>query len=79
MVTAADTGDRAAAQVLLEQMTGAHHELALVWADGGHTGSLVGYCLATLGLVLAIVKCSDDRKGFVVLPKRWIVEHLFAR
>ncbi|WP_406494439.1 IS5 family transposase [Streptomyces sp. NBC_00846] len=78
MVTAADTGDRAAAQVLLEQVTDAHHRLALVWADGGYTGSLVEYCLATLALVLAIVKRSDDQKGFVVLPKRWIVEWFFA-
>jgi len=78
MVTAADIGDRAAAQVLLAQVTAAHHRLALVWADGGYTGSLVGYCLAVLALVLAIVKRSDDMRGFVVLPKRWIVERFFA-
>ncbi|WP_419249358.1 transposase [Streptomyces canus] len=78
MVTAADTGDRAAAQVLLEQVADAHHRLALVWADGGYTGPLVEYCLATLALVLATVKRSDDMRGFVVLPKRWIVGRLFA-
>ncbi|MFF8430537.1 transposase [Streptomyces sp. NPDC016566] len=72
MVTAADTGDRAAAQVLLHQVADAHHRLALVWADGGYTGSLVEHCLATLALVLAIVKRSDDMRGFVVLPKRWM-------
>ncbi|MFI1653274.1 hypothetical protein ACH4XT_41030 [Streptomyces avidinii] len=47
-------------------------------ADGGYTGSLVEYCLAALALVLAIVKRSDDMRGFVVLPKRWIVERFFA-
>ncbi|WP_330266671.1 IS5 family transposase [Streptomyces griseorubiginosus] len=78
MVTAADVGDRTAAKVLLEQVAEAHHRLALVWADGGYTGSLVEYCLATFALVLTIVKRSDDQKGFVVLPKRWIVERLFA-
>ncbi|MFH9862155.1 IS5 family transposase [Streptomyces sp. NPDC017202] len=78
MVTAADVGDRTAAKVLLEQVAEAHHRLALVWADGSYTGSLVEYCLATFALVLAIVKRSDDQKGFVVLPKRWIVERLFA-
>ncbi|WP_406436868.1 transposase [Streptomyces sp. NBC_01613] len=56
----------------------AHHRLALIWADGGYTGSLVEYCLATLAPVVAIVKRSDDQKGFVVVPKRWIVERLFA-
>ncbi|MFJ3310772.1 IS5 family transposase [Streptomyces sp. NPDC086549] len=78
MVTAADVGDSAAARVLLEQVADVHHRLALVWADGGYTGSLVEYCLATLALVLAIVKRSDDMHGFVVLPKRLIVERLFA-
>ncbi|PCG81921.1 IS5/IS1182 family transposase [Streptomyces sp. WZ.A104] len=78
MVTAADVGDRTAAKVLLRQVADVHHRLGLVWADGGYTGSLVEYCLATFALVLAIVKRSDDQKGFVVLPKRWIVERLFA-
>jgi transposase len=78
VVTAADTGDRTSAQILLRQVAGAHHLLALVWADGGYTGSLVEYCLAALALVLMIVKRSDDQKGFVVLPKRWIVERFFA-
>ncbi|MFV5998661.1 transposase [Streptomyces sp. NPDC056231] len=74
-----DAGDRAAARVLLHQVADAHHLLALVWADGGYTGSLVEYCLATLALVLVIVKRSDSMRGFVVLPKRWIVERLFAQ
>jgi transposase len=78
MVTAADAGDRAAARVLLEQVVDAHHRLTLIWADGGYAGNLVEYCLATLALVLAIVKRSDDMHGFVVLPKRWIVERFFA-
>ena len=70
MVTAADTGDRAAAQVLLGQVAAAQYQLELVWADGGYTGPLVEYCLAMLALVLAIAKRSDDMRGFVVLPKR---------
>ncbi|MFD3658177.1 IS5 family transposase [Streptomyces sp. NPDC058620] len=78
MVTAADVGDRAAAQVLLAEVAAAHHLLALVRADGGYTGKLVEYSLAVLAVVLAIVKRSDAMRGFVVLPKRWIVERFFA-
>lgn len=78
MVTSADIGDRAAAKVLLDRVTDAHHRLEPVWADGGYTGSLVEHCLAAFALVLAIVKRSDDMRGSVVLPKRWIVERLFA-
>ncbi|MFJ3820522.1 transposase [Streptomyces nodosus] len=77
-VTAADVGDRTAAQVLLARVADARHRLEPVWADGGYTGSLVEHCLAAFALVLAIVKRSDDMRGFVVLPKRWIVERLFA-
>ncbi|GGV50987.1 hypothetical protein GCM10010495_80770 [Kitasatospora herbaricolor] len=62
----------------LPQVATAHHRLALVWADGGYTGNLIKYGLTVLALVLAIVKRSDDMRGFVVLPKRWIVERFFA-
>ncbi|WHM41021.1 transposase [Streptomyces sp. BPTC-684] len=66
VVTAADTGDRASAQVLLRHVADTHHRLELVWADGGYTGSLIEHCLAALALVLLIVKRSDGQKGFVV-------------
>ncbi|MFJ2954657.1 transposase [Streptomyces sp. NPDC087270] len=78
MVTPADTGDRAAAQTLLARVTEAHHRLEMVWADGGYTGGIITHCLTALALVLAIVKRSDDMRGFAVLPKRWIVERFFA-
>ncbi|MFI9243972.1 transposase [Streptomyces sp. NPDC053086] len=39
MATATDVDDRVAAQALLDQVAAAHHLLALVWADGGYTGS----------------------------------------
>jgi transposase len=77
-VAPADTGGRAAVQTLLAQVVGAHHRLELVWADGGYTGSRIECCLTALVLVLSIVKRSDDMRGFVVLPKRWIVERFFA-
>uniref|UniRef100_A0AAU2K1V1 Transposase IS4-like domain-containing protein n=1 Tax=Streptomyces sp. NBC_00049 TaxID=2903617 RepID=A0AAU2K1V1_9ACTN len=65
MVTAADVGDRAAAQVLLTQVTAAHHLLALVLADGGYTGSLAEYCLAALAGQRALPAPSrpEDRRA----------------
>ncbi|MGA5499319.1 hypothetical protein ACPCSP_33930 [Streptomyces cinereoruber] len=50
----------------------------MVRADGGYTGTLVEYGFTVLSLVLAVVKRSDDMRGFVVLPKRWVVERFFA-
>lgn len=51
----------------------------LVWADGGYQGPDLTEWVAQLwGWVWQIVKRNDDQKGFVVLPKRWIVERTFA-
>jgi hypothetical protein len=43
MVTSANVGDHAVAQVLLYQVADGHHLLALIWADGRYTGSLDDY------------------------------------
>ncbi|MFB6963548.1 IS5 family transposase [Streptomyces sp. NPDC056309] len=78
VVTPASTGDRDAAQDLLSRATSRHHRLRRVWADSGYTGMLVGWCATVLNLMLTVIRRSDDHKGFVVLPKRWIVERTFA-
>ena len=78
MVTAADVQDRAAAQPLLERVRARFHRLVLVWADSGYTGILVNWARDTLRLTLQIVKRSDDVSGFVVLPRRWVVERTLS-
>ncbi len=77
-VTAANVGDRDAAVPLLRQLRSLHREIALVWADGGYTGGLVGWAKEKLALTLEVVKRTDDMNGFVVLPRRWVVERTFA-
>jgi putative transposase len=53
--------------------------LALIWADGGYSGSpLAQWLWQTCGWLLEIVKRSDAAQGFVVLPRRWVVERTFA-
>ncbi len=48
-------------------------------ADGGYAGEKLATAIShILDLVIEIIKCSDDAKGFVVLPKRWVVERTFA-
>ncbi|MEY2227048.1 transposase [Streptomyces sp. BF23-19] len=49
-----------------------------MWADGGYAGRLVGLARDALRIALTVVKRSDDTTGFVVLPKRWLVERTFA-
>jgi transposase len=50
-----------------------------IFADGGYQGEATAAAVAALGhWELEIVKRSDTAKGFVVLPKRWIVERSLA-
>jgi transposase len=74
MVTAAGVQDRDAAKPLLQQLRDRFHRITLVWADGGYAGRLVAWAAEKLHLTVQIVKRSDDVTGFVVLPRRWMVE-----
>ena len=50
-----------------------------IWADGGYKAWQVDAAVAMApSLPLATVKRSDDVKGFVVLPRRWVVPERFA-
>ncbi|MET7895131.1 transposase [Streptomyces mirabilis] len=51
-----------------------YREIQLAWAGGGCTGRLVDWARQRLGIILEVVKRSDDLHGFVVLPRRWCVE-----
>lgn len=52
--------------------------LQLIWADGGYRGELVEWVKCKFGWTLEIVERLGDQQGFVLLPKRWIVERTFA-
>ena len=50
-----------------------------VFADGGDAGDKLKDALAPMGeWTLEIIKRSDTAKGFVLLPRRWVVEATFA-
>ncbi|MFD9303179.1 IS5 family transposase [Streptomyces sp. NPDC060048] len=78
LVTAADVTDRDAACGMLERLRVRYRRIRLVWVDGGCTGRLVDWAKETLRLTLEIVKRSDDTAGFVVLPRRWVVERTLS-
>ena len=78
LVTAASVQDRDAARPLLDQLAKACHRVRLVWADGGYAGKLLDWARDTLRMTVQIVKRSDDMTGFVVLPRRWVVERSLA-
>ena len=78
LVTAASVQDRDGARPLLEQLAAACRRVRLVWADGGYAGTLLDWARTRFTITLEIVKRTDDMKGFVVLPRRWVVERTLA-
>ena len=78
IVHAADVQDRDGAKLVLRKLRGLYPRLKLIWADGGYAGKLVEWTRRLGGWVLEIVRRCDDVAGFVILPKRWIVERTFG-
>lgn len=78
-VTAANEQERAQVGELsqqLQQATGGHVEL--VYADQGYTGQEPLFDAAEQGIDLVVVRLPGAKKGFVLLPRRWVVERSIA-
>ena len=54
-------------------MGGLFPRFRLIWADGGYAGQLLTWVKELGHWTLARVQRSDDLKGFVLLPQRWLV------
>jgi putative transposase len=78
IVHSAHWQDRDAARLVLALAYQRFPRLRHVWADGGYAGQLVTWTAGVLGWVVEIVKRSSPAVGFVVLPRRWVVERTFA-
>jgi putative transposase len=75
VVQAGSTQDRDGAKLVLGRLSrGEFSRLELIWADGAYGGELVEWVKRFLGWALEIVKRPKEQKGFVVLPRRWVVE-----
>jgi len=78
-VTPANEQERAQVDELASQVqaiTGATVEVAFV--DQGYTGPEPAQAAAVHGIELIVIKLPEAKKGFVLLPKRWVVERSFA-
>jgi transposase len=75
IVHSAAIQDRDGVGLVLDKTRQRFPWLELIWADGGYNAWQVDAAVAKVPwLRLAIVKRSDDMKGFVALPRRWVVE-----
>ena len=78
-VTAANEQDRAQVGALAEQVQQVTGEtIELVYVDQNYTGEQPAQDAAAQGLQLHVVKLPEAKKGFVLLPRRWVVERSFA-
>ena len=78
-VPPANVQDRAQVQELAQQVqevTGQSLQIAFV--DQGYTGEEPAQAAQAEGLRLEVIKLPEAKKGFILLPRRWVVERSFA-
>ena len=85
IVVAANISEKAGAKLLLAKLKTQAPDVELcsnikkVWVDGGYRGEdLLKYVTDLWQWIWEITLRSDDTKGFVVIPKRWVVERTFS-
>jgi len=79
MVHAASVQEQDGAKWVFERIQGRYPRLRLVWADAGYKVQwLLDWVQATCAWVLEIVSRPEGSKGFVLLPRRWVVERTFG-
>ncbi|WP_331750976.1 IS5 family transposase [Streptomyces globisporus] len=78
MVTPASLSDRDAAKEILFRLRLTHPEITIVWADSAYAGKLVTWAKRRLNLTIKPVSRPKDTSGFIVLPRRWVVERSLA-
>jgi len=80
IVHAADIQDRDGGALVMATLFGMYPFLLKLYADGGYQGSVFSAAVKKIlaQVNIEIVKRSDHAKGFVVLPRRWVVERTFA-
>ena len=78
-VTPADVGDRVAVKRLAADIQDATGDsVRLAYVDQGYTGEAAANAAAAEGMELHVVKLPEAKRGFVLLPRRWVVERPFA-
>jgi transposase len=79
LVTPANAQDRAQVAALaaaVQAVTGQHVDVGFV--DQGSSGDQAAADAAAQGIRLEVVKLEEAKRGFVLLPRRWVIERSFA-
>jgi len=80
IVHAADIQDRDGGAMVMATLFGLYPFLLKLYADGGYQGPVFRNAMKSImaRVDVEIVKRSGQAKGFVLLPKRWVVERTLA-
>ena len=78
LVRDAQISDREGALQLLRLYRADYPDLVLIWGDSHYGGELEDEVQVQYGLTLQPVRKTPGQKGFVVLPRRWVVERTFG-
>jgi transposase len=79
VVTPANEQDRAQVGQLAQAVQAAVEEpVHLAFVDQGYTGEQPAEAAAQEGICLEVIKHHQAKRGFVLLPRRWVVERSFA-
>jgi putative transposase len=78
VVTAANVEDRDGGDLLFLVAPTIAQSLQKLWADQKYRGAFVEWMQEDYAIEVEIVKRDDDQAGFVVLPRRWVVERTLA-
>ncbi|WP_027268711.1 IS5 family transposase [Leptolyngbya sp. PCC 6406] len=82
VVTAASLPERDGARKVLEKMHQVSQwftRLCVIWVDGGYSGNdFMKEIMDRFRWVIEVIKRPDCAQGFVLLPKRWVVERTFG-
>ena len=78
VVHSAGVQDRDGAKRVIQKVRFNSPRLKKLWADGVYAGALETWVRRFTGWELEIVRRNDAKRGFTVLPKRWIVERTFG-
>jgi transposase len=78
-VTPANEQERAqVGELMAETRVVTDGSVELAFVDEGYTGDDPTMASAEQGVVLEVVKLPEAKRGFVLLPRRWVVEPSFA-
>jgi putative transposase len=78
LVTAASVPDPTGARWLVTRLGGACKRLRKIWVDGNYRGALVTWVTVHCRFVISPVLRPRAAQGFVLLPRRWVVERTFS-